>query len=734
MDFIIKRLRKIDRIDLVCMILIFGFGISIFLNYILGINSSYGYPFNTFLYRPTELSSDFVFPYAIAKNPYNSQILGTVNILEVLFIPKIVQSDIWNLSSSGPLYFPFAYWIGLLFRVFPPAIGLIIFWGIGIGFFISAFITLIRQHIVSPLQGILLILLSYPFLFALDRANFELIVFVFLYIFVFFYNRSPWLSRIALACAIAMKLLPAVFLLLYLSDKKYKDLIITLGMAFLVNLAGYALYPGGFEKNIIAHLLNLRISSLFYSVRGQDIAFNHSLLAGLKFLFLTFSSRPDLDVVNFQANSFMRWISPILAITMSIWVIWIEKEQWKKVAIVTCLFLLIPAGSADYRLLHLYIPFFLWLGTAGSSRFDKMYALIFGLLFIPKNFSHLLVLPEANISVVLNPLLMIVLMLLIMGESITDPNWRIVVEDTSNKLKTLRSKNRRLLFPAILGISIIISAFFIFSAIKTEYNQITDSSIIPSLKTAILEAEKQLQWRDVKSYYYQWILADPANPLPRLRLAEIQTSQTEYKDAYRQYQKVLWLPSISQEIKDEAEAGLQLTLRNVVRSMIFLHQYKQASLFIQDYEKLFPYLPRELLLNCELSFQWALNYGEMFECFSGLQGKYPYQVKDFISRLGYSKSQDVAMMWINYPQSSSKPAYQMLGWSYLLNGDEAKAIDAFKQVLQIEPDKSSFQGLSMSYLRASNIEGLCNTLRLWKLLDPMAPTTLKVEVSCLDVK
>jgi tetratricopeptide (TPR) repeat protein len=372
----------------------------------------------------------------------------------------------------------------------------------------------------------------------------------------------------------------------------------------------------------------------------------------------------------------------------------------------------------------------LWLGSPSPSRFDKIYAVIFGLLFIPKNYYNLPVLPEANFSVVLNPLLMIVFIVLIMVESVSDLNWLFAAGTNIARLKALPLRRGRLLFPLILSVLLVVSAIILTSAIPKRNN----GSIIPDLQTATSEAEKQMKWWDAKSYYYQWIIADPANPLPRLRLADILSSYIAYNDAFRLYQKVLWLPNISQEIKEEAEVGLQLTLGHAAREMIFLHQYQQARLLIQEYEMQFPYLPEDLLLKCELTIQWAFDNGAMSACYSDLQKKYPYQIKDLVSHLGTSKSQNTALAWLNSPQPNIKAANQLLGWSYLFDGENDKAIDAFKQVLQTEPDKSAYQGLSMSYLRAGNMEGLCNTLNLWKFLDPLAPTTLKVTGYCTDVK
>src|SRR5258708_30122209 len=111
-----------------------------------------------------------------------------------------------------------------------------------------------------------------------------------------------------------------------MSDPRYKELAVTTAGALLLNLLGYVSYPGGMLNNVYAHLVNLQISSLAYSATGNDIAFNHSVLAGLKFLFLATARIPNLEVVNAQARSYGTWLTLILGVAIGVWVLFIENS------------------------------------------------------------------------------------------------------------------------------------------------------------------------------------------------------------------------------------------------------------------------------------------------------------------------------------------------------------------------------------------------------------------------
>jgi hypothetical protein len=109
-------------------------------------------------------------------------------------------------------------------------------------------------------------------------------------------------------------------------------------------------------------------------------------------------------------------------IMLSGYVIFVEKEFWKKVALLTFAMLLFPHISADYKLLYVFIPLFLFINTQKNDKFYLFYIIMFGLLLIPKDyyiFSKVISdngSSDISIAVVLNILIMLAMIVGIISE------------------------------------------------------------------------------------------------------------------------------------------------------------------------------------------------------------------------------------------------------------------------------------------------------------------------------
>ena len=64
----------------------------------------------------------------------------------------------------------------------------------------------------------------------------------------------------------------------------------------------------------------------------------------------------------------------------------IETDFWKKVSLLVFIMLLFPYTSADYKLLHLFIPIVLFINNKKEEKNDLIYTILFALLLIPKNY------------------------------------------------------------------------------------------------------------------------------------------------------------------------------------------------------------------------------------------------------------------------------------------------------------------------------------------------------------
>ncbi len=73
---------------------------------------------------------------------------------------------------------------------------------------------------------------------------------------------------------------------------------------------------------------------------------------------------------------------------LMLYVIFVERALWRRTAVVTFALLLLPHISADYKLLHVFLPLYLFLNAEDHSKLDPVYLGLFGLLLIPKDYLY----------------------------------------------------------------------------------------------------------------------------------------------------------------------------------------------------------------------------------------------------------------------------------------------------------------------------------------------------------
>ena len=225
--------------------------------------------------------------------------------------------------------------------------------------------------------------LSYPFLFVVDRGNIEMLTFAFTYLFFYSYKKNYIISLLSLSFAIAMKLFPAVFLLFLIEDKKYKEIILTTAAVIFISLVSMLLLKGDFSSNLSFILRGSDHSQVCCLAANNNIVQRGVSLFTLAKMYLIQTGQIAIfDMAKFLSVYIRIVIS--LFILLSGYVIFIEKEFWKKVFLLVSVALLFPHASADYKLIYIFIPMFMFINSEKQGRFDLLYTVIFGLLLIPK--------------------------------------------------------------------------------------------------------------------------------------------------------------------------------------------------------------------------------------------------------------------------------------------------------------------------------------------------------------
>jgi hypothetical protein len=385
------------KLDLLLVITLCGFVSSVVYYYWLGAYREKHWPYSSPLYDPKDHFSDFYNMVQLCRD-----------------LPKAVQSS--NYPPAANLYFHF---FGLLPR------------GVSIALFVIVPIWCLAWCAVRSMNGLAAVkkliyavgifFISYPFLFAIDRGNLDLHLFVFIAIFLYSYQQSSsWAKGAAafcLAVAISFKAYPVLFAVLYFKDRRYRELV--LAGIFTVAITLLAAVPeGGIGKAVGGFLHGMRQTTAFdIGIVGR---FNLGLFNAGR-LVLNALKIPDI----------LRWFTVAytpLSFALLLLVCGLAAKRslalWRSATALVSAMCFIPTLSFDYRLLLLVAPLCLFIGAnTPMTRRNIIICVIFGLLLIPKGqiilYYHLGPLGPALVTPAcfINPILLVSLTILVLFPS-----------------------------------------------------------------------------------------------------------------------------------------------------------------------------------------------------------------------------------------------------------------------------------------------------------------------------
>lgn len=388
-----------QKITIIIGIIITGFLLSVLFHVYQGSILGKPYPYSTFLFKPTDQFNDFrVARFAADLNPYfNPAVPGGQ-------FPVVIVFD--YLVTLIPMNTALLIYLVLISASFAYLTNIIL-WGKKIPLF-------------NNLSAILpIVFLTYPFLFTIDRGNLESLLFIFLLLFLYYFLQEKHeLSTIFLAISIAMKGFPVVLVLLFFIKKKYAEMLFSILLAILLTLGSLALFKGGLAANL-NFLLQGQIfgaQSHFYG-SANIVQRGVTLFTFFKIIFIESGWLARIDMSQFL-SAYIK-LAILSFIPLAAYIVFVEKILWKQVALLVFSMLLLPHVSADYKLMHLYLPMFLFIISDDYSDLDWFYLLVFGLLMIPKDYAYF---PhtfsdagaaDISISVMINIVLMILMSIFI---------------------------------------------------------------------------------------------------------------------------------------------------------------------------------------------------------------------------------------------------------------------------------------------------------------------------------
>ena len=411
-----RSISKADKLRLATLILMVGFAFSVFVHYWLGAYCGYRYPHSTYLYRP----SDTMFLDNIVTNNHSFGDLLAVCI-------HAENRDPYFASLPQPFgdprafpsnYFPFGAMLPYPLTLVPYP------WAVGI--FIAGFVAILLAFnwyfmrtgdaYTDAISIAALTLMNYPAQVVVDRGNIEAIVFAFLAGFIVLLVRRQFVpSATFLGAAIAMKAVPIVFLPVCYRAAKRRGVMIALTTAAVLTVVSLLLMSRP------VHISLLRLISILFNYSGNVTAglesANHSSsLYGLFTIGAWFSQvSPGAGAIwNALLSNYSLIAAAILIGSMAACVM-LPMKLWEMATVATVCLVLLPQGSPDYRLIHLMIPFALFVNSKTDRANGLLNTVLFSLLLVPKSF--IILAHETSLNSVLNPILMLVLLTRTMFEA-----------------------------------------------------------------------------------------------------------------------------------------------------------------------------------------------------------------------------------------------------------------------------------------------------------------------------
>ena len=364
-----------SKLQLLAVIIAFGFIQAIVYHGILTWQG-YSYPINTFLFQPWDRFHDFIDTYQKSKNldPY----------------------------ANFTNYFPFAYLIIYPFTfISDPYAAVMLFITLFLCFLCCNANYFLAEKGVNNtsshvLQISIVCLLSYPTWFCLDRGNLDVLVYIFCALFLItFIKEKYWLAALCLAIAVSMKLFPVLFILLFLKRKQFRAVLVCLLSSILLSVLALAIFKSGF-KGFSANILSLASNfNKNYAINDMGLTSSISLFTLIKvvmqYWYLNVAGTTEI-VYRLAVSDVLYYYTLISVVTaglLALYVLLVKQELWQDVMIIVIMLVMLPAVSGDYRLIFFYLPLFVFLSKSKQESRDRTYTILFGLLFIPKNFFFL---------------------------------------------------------------------------------------------------------------------------------------------------------------------------------------------------------------------------------------------------------------------------------------------------------------------------------------------------------
>ncbi len=335
-------------------------------------------------------------------------------------------------SDREAFYFPASYFVlGSLTRVNEGmALGLFfftVFFGLWLPvFFALCSIKFESLRFISPLAfryfiSLGLLLLSYPFLFGMDRANIELLMaaLVAMGLLAFKY-RYFWLGLLVFFTAVCLKFYPILFIALLLRPRHLGKIWLTVTGALVVTICSLASFDGSLVTNCHLWQQNLVDFKEAYithnwGMGGSASPWNtiRAFLGTAEYLAAGAPHGSSVIVAgDFIQNLYVLYVLVLLGVVIAViaYTTLVETEFFRRAVLLLLLVgMIVPVGS-DYRLIYANIALIILIILPSQRRHDLLATVLLALALIPKKEIFLVYLGATDsgaydipIAVLINP-------------------------------------------------------------------------------------------------------------------------------------------------------------------------------------------------------------------------------------------------------------------------------------------------------------------------------------------
>ncbi|MEK7689670.1 MAG: glycosyltransferase 87 family protein, partial [Bdellovibrionota bacterium] len=223
-----------------------------------------------------------------------------------------------------------------------------------------------------------------------DRGNLEAQVFMLAagYVVCMDQSKEKWAAPL-LGAAVASKFYPAIFVFSYVREGKSKEAFRALAWTLIWTVVGFMMV-----KSTVAEVFGSlehnkeNFTQIYIYSAHEGIQHNASLWAFFHLMTRYYFTDWELtSVVDWAARSAKYSILTGVLFSFSVWAaLFTRLVFWKRVMILTLAMVMLPQMSGDYRLLYYLFPMTYFFRADEEVQSDYFFALVFGLLFIPKTY------------------------------------------------------------------------------------------------------------------------------------------------------------------------------------------------------------------------------------------------------------------------------------------------------------------------------------------------------------